>query len=480
MINKLVYKIKLKTKTQFFNNSMWGVISNVLQNILLTFFFIIIARSYSTKEFSNYTLSNTLYSFLLGFSSLGMGQWFIREYVHSENKTRLIEKFFKLQLLIGIFFYVLNIIFSFFLYNDNQIRKLSLIIGINLIFDNLIYVIKSINLAELEQKKTFVIISIETFLKFLLSCFLLIYPLNIVLLSFILIFFRLVSLNLFIKFGSSNKTNFSQILSSKLSWGEFKSIIFLNWTFVVISSLSIINWRIANIIVSKYLDYKAVAYYEITIKLLMVFTIIPIIITSSIYPMLIKEYKESVDNLAKLYHKSFKYLSIYGLFIFTFIWSFSDYFIPLLFGKNFSDTSKYAKEMFLVILIFPTIFLQANVIVAIKLEKLDMLCNLVTLLLNVSLCIIGLHYLKNLSVVNYSVFISFLIFHIIQDLILIKNNITQPFRVLMFYMFIIISFLTYTKLSFYFLNCYYFFFIFWVSILFISMSYYYISNRKSV
>ena len=187
-----------------------------------------------------------------------------------------------------------------------------------------------------------------------------------------------------------------------------------------------------------------------------------------------------MDNLAKLYHKSFKYLSIYGLFIFTFIWSFSDYFIPLLFGKNFSDTSKYAKEMFLVILIFPTIFLQANVIVAIKLEKLDMLCNLVTLLLNVSLCIIGLHYLKNLSVVNYSVFISFLIFHIIQDLILIKNNITQPFRVLMSYMFIIISFLTYTKLSFYFLNCYYFFFIFWVSILFISMSYYYISNRKSV
>ena len=471
MFKHLINEVKLKTKTKLFNNSMWGVISNVLQNVLLTFFFIIIARNYSTKDFGNYTLSNTLYSFLLGFSSLGMGQWFVREYMHTDDKTRLIEKFFKLQLLVGIVFYFLNITFSFSLYNDIEIRKLSLIIGINLIFDNLIYVIKSINLATLEQKKTFIILTIETFLKFLLACLLLIFPINIVLLSFILIFFRIVSLNLFIKFGSSNKTSFSQIISSKLSWHEFRTIIFMNWTFVVISSISIINWRVANIIVSKYLDLKAVADYEITIKLLMVFTIIPIIVTSTIYPMLITAYKESIQKLTDLYHKTFKYLSLYGFFVFTFIWSFSDYFIPMMFGKNFAETSGYAKEMFLVILIFPTIFLQANVIVAIKLEKLDMICNIITLLLNVTLCVLGLYYWKSLTVVNYAVFISFLVFHIIQDVILIKRRITKAKDVFFFYTISIIAFITYTKLSFI-ISHQYLFIIFWLLAAVAALGYY--------
>ena len=478
MIKNILSEVKLKTKTKFFNNSMWGVVSNVLQNVLLTVFFIIIARSYSTKDFGNYTLSNTLYSFLLGFSSLGMGQWFIREYMHTEEKTNLIEKFFKLQFLIGILFYFLNIAFSFLLYKENQIRTLSLIIGINLIFDNLIYVIKSINLAELEQKKTFVILTIETFLKFLLSCFLLIYPLNIILLSFILILFRIISLNLFIKFGSSNKTSFRQIITSKLSWPEFKKIIFLNWTFVVISSISIINWRVANIIVSKYLDLKAVANYEITIKLLMVFTIIPIIVTSTIYPMLITAFKESAAKLADLYHKAFNYLSLYGFFVFTFIWSFSDFFIPLMFGSKFIEASQYAKEMFFVILIFPTIFLQANVIVAMKLEKLDMFCNLITLLLNVVFCIIGLHYIKSLTVVNYSVFSSFLVFHIIQDVILIRKKITKIKTVFSFYLISIIAFLFYTKLSFIILN-YYLFIIFW-SVVIVSVLFFYLLKRKKL
>jgi O-antigen/teichoic acid export membrane protein len=246
---------------------------------------------------------------------------------------------------------------------------------------------------------------------------------------------------------------------------------------VVISSISIINWRVANIIVSKYLDLKAVADYEITIKLLMVFTIIPIIVTSTIYPMLITAYKESIQKLKNLYHKTFKYLSLYGFFVFTFIWSFSDYFIPMLFGKNFAETSGYAKEMFLVILIFPTIFLQANVIVAIKLEKLDMICNIITLLLNVTLCVMGLYYWKSLTVVNYAVFISFLVFHIIQDVILIKRRITKIKDVFIFYTISIMAFVTYTKLSIIILHQY-LFVIFWLLAAVVALGYYYWKKKS--
>jgi len=469
--------IKSKAKNKLFQNSIWGVISNVIQNVLLTVFFIIIAKKYSTVDFGKYTISNTLYSFLLGFSSLGMGQWFIREYIHSENKSTLIDRFFKLQLIVGVLFYFFNIVITFLLYDDIQIRKISMIIGINLIFDNLIYVIKSINLAEHEQKKTFVIITIESFLKFILACYLFFYPIEIIYLVIILIFFRVVTLNLFIKYGSSNKTNIRHVFFSKVDFREFKKIIMMNWTFVVISSLSIINWRVANIIVSKYLDLKAVSNYEITIKLLMVFTIVPIIITSTIYPVLVSASKDGINKISNVYRSVFIYLGLYGFFSFTLIWSFSDYIIPVLFGSNYNDTSLYAKEMFLVILIFPTIFLQANVIVAIKLERLDMYCNLVTLIINVILCMIGLHYYKSLSAVNYSVFTSFLIFHIIQDIILFKKGIVTIYKIVSFYVILILFYFVYTELSAVF-NTMKLFLIFWSSILFISAFVYFFINKN--
>ena len=100
--------------------------------------------------------------------------------------------------------------------------------------------------------------------------------------------------------------------------------------------------------------------------------------------------------------------------------------------------------MFLVMLIFPTIFLQANVLLTLRMEKLDMICNLVCLFINVSISVIGLTYYKSLSIINYSIFISFIVFHLIQDYILIKNKITDLAHVVKFYLIsssIIISYI---------------------------------------
>ena len=125
-------------KMPLLNNSIWGIISNIFQNILFSIFFIVIARKYSTADFSNYILANTLYSFVLAFSSLGLGQWFVREVVKSEDKGALINRFFKIQLIAGILFYFVNVGLAFVLYDSIMIRNLTLLVGVNLIFDNII------------------------------------------------------------------------------------------------------------------------------------------------------------------------------------------------------------------------------------------------------------------------------------------------------------------------------------------------------
>ena len=106
-----------------------------------------------------------------------------------------------------------------------------------------------------------------------------------------------------------------------------------------------------------------------------------------------------------------------------------------------------------------------------------MYCNLVTLIINVILCMIGLHYYKSLSAVNYSVFTSFLIFHIIQDIILFKKGIVTIYKIVSFYVILILFYFVYTELSAVF-NTMKLFLIFWSSILFISAFLYFFINKN--
>jgi O-antigen/teichoic acid export membrane protein len=419
---------------QLFSNSFWGGVSNLFQNLLLSFFFIILARVYSTQDFGHYIISNTLYSFVLGFSSLGLSHWFIREVINKkEQRQDIINKFFKIQLVIGFLFYIINLIIAYSLYESSLVRQLSMIIGINIIFDNVINAIKALNIADLQQKKTFILLVTEAFLKFLIACLLIFYKIDIFILSLILITLRLITLNLFINIGSSNEISLGKLIRVKVDWKEIRTIIFGNWAFIVISSLSIVNWRIGSIIVSKVLTLKDLADYEISFKLLSIAYLLPIIVSSSVYPTLINAFKEGREKMKNIYNKAFFLMMAYGLLAFTFTFSFVDIFIPLLFGPQYANTSVYCIQMFWVMLVFPTIFLQANVILTLKLEKIDMLCNITSVLINITLCFAGFAFSRSLSIVNFAIFTSFLLFHLIQDFILIKQKVTIGKHVLMFY-----------------------------------------------
>ena len=419
--------------SNLFKNSAWGGLSNILQNLLFSVFFIIMARIYSPSDFGSYLIANNIYSLVLGFSSLGLGHWFIREWIHTDDKPTLTGTFFKTQFIIGLVFYIIHIGVSFLLYDKALIRSLALIIGINILFDNVISVIKSLNVAELKQWKSFLLITIEATIKCAIGCVLFFYPIPVVWLSLILIIIRLLTLNLFITWGTGGSFHLARFMRVSIQWSTFRTLVLKNWAFLVISSMAVLNWKIGGIIVSKFLSLNAVAEYEVAFKLLTIAYILPIIVSQSIYPMLIKAEKENPASLRSLYQLAFYPLAIYGLLAYAFVVSYADTIIPWLFGPSFEHASLYCRQLFLVMLVFPTIFLQANVMLTLKLEKIDMYCNLISVLVNLSLCLIGMLFWKQLDVVNYAIFCSFVVFHIIQDWVLVRKHIIYPLHVLVVY-----------------------------------------------
>src|SRR6185437_13024265 len=97
-------------------NSSWGVIAQVLQSVLLSLFFVLIARYYSTEIFASFIIAIGLYQLISAFSSLGLSQWFIREITGISQKKELVNKFFKLQIYSGFSFYFINVMVGFLLY----------------------------------------------------------------------------------------------------------------------------------------------------------------------------------------------------------------------------------------------------------------------------------------------------------------------------------------------------------------------------
>ena len=438
----------VKAQKSILSNSLWGIGSNVLQNIFLGLFFVIIARQYATTDFAGYLVANTVYQFVAAFSTMGLGQWFTREVVSTDDKTALVSRFLKLQLVLGLVFYLVNMGFVFAMYQDPLIRNISVFVGINILFDNFIYGLKCLNIAEHKQKKTFQILLIEASLKLILGCILIFYPFSIMYLAIFSIIFRFVTLNLFIRIGSSDLLSLVGVIKQKIRFDDVKKIIFSNWAFIIIGSISVIYWRIGNLIISKTLTAMDIANYEIAFKLFSISQIIPVIISSTVFPILVKYYKNNdLEGFRKFYQNVFLVYLLFGFFTFTFIYSFADFILPFAFGHKYSGTTETTKLMFMTILVFPTALLQANVLVAMKLEKLDMALNVTSLVVNVILSLIGLTFYKSLAVINWSIFASFFIFHLLQDIILLKRGFTNLRHVTLFYIASIVFVVAYIVLQ---------------------------------
>lgn len=457
-------------KGRLIGNSFWAIFSSLSQNVIFSLFFIVIARRYSPSDFSSYIIANTLYGMIMSFSSLGLSQWFIREIKQNEHDTEIISRFFKIQLLAGTVFYLINVLLSFALYSSDLVRNISLLLGINIVFDNIIYVFKTINISRYQQKRSFVLTSLEALIKLVLAGFLVYIDISIFSVIILLVIFRCFTLSLFFGFGFPDRIHVANIWNGSLGLKEMVDMLKKNIYFVVIGSVSVVYWSTGSLLVSKILPFERIAEYEISFKLFSIAEIIPVMVSASVFPMLVEKGKADSAERNRFFRKVFLVYTIYGLLAFTFIYSYASSLIPLLFGEKYVHTASFCIQMFWTIIIFPTALLQANLLVSMQMEKTDMWLNLISLALNFTIGFLGLIFYKDISLVNYAIFISFLFFHVSQDVILVQSGTNKLSDSLFFYISSALLLLTYHYLSLLF-STPFFFFLFWIIFALVSLFY---------
>jgi O-antigen/teichoic acid export membrane protein len=132
-----------------------------------------------------------------------------------------------------------------------------------------------------------------------------------------------------------------------------------------------------------------------------------------------------VASFRAFYRRTYVYYLLFGCLAYSFIYSFSDALLPLVFGSKYAMAAEYTRQMFLTMVVFPTAFLQGNVLFAMRLERRDMWFNLVLLVLNVTICLVGLAYVSSLAVITAALVISFVVFHLLQDVLLIRLGVSS-------------------------------------------------------
>jgi len=422
IINKLLGKSVI-------SNTIWGVASNVLQNAFLGIFFVLLAKAIGLSQFSEYVIGNSLYQIVAAFSTMGLANYFIREYVQVEGKNDYsVLHFFATEFILSIVGFFLIILFSLLLYHDEFfIITVSTVLGINILFDNLIYSVKAIHVAEKTQIVYLKITLFESFVKLILAVIYFYLPFNFVLFILILVFARIITLaQAFISMPTEIKREISKVSELKsikniLKLKKIKKLIYQGRIFVIIGAVNIIFWRINSLLLSKLASKSDVGLYEIAFKFFSIAQIIPVILLGTIYPLMAKHFSDKNTYLS-ISQKAYLQIFIFSVYTTLFAYYLCPYFIDIFFGKEFKGAIKLTQHMFFALIPFSLSLVQAYMLLSSHNEKLDMWLNIINVLFNTILGYTLISLSGSIGSVT-SITISFILFYILQAIILKRKKL---------------------------------------------------------
>lgn len=405
-------------------NNIAGVTANILQNLFLSFFFIILARAIGPDKFSGYVLGNSLYQIVGAFSTMGLSNYFIREYVSdgADNRTLLLQ-FIWVELILGGIAMMVLAGLAFSLYASKmEVIVITLVLGINILFDNLIYCFKAVHVAERMQYRFIRVIVLEAFLKLLLAAVFYWWRFDFMLFLCILVAYRCITLLMAWRSVPQDQRAFGR-MRFPLNRPVIKKIFHAGKVFVIIGSINVVFWRVNILILSKMAEEKYTSCYEVAFKFFAIAQIIPVIMLSTVYPLLAQYYNTDRQKFTEIAQKSFLQMLLFSTMVTLLACFLSPYLIPFFLGNAYADAARMTQHMFITLIPFSLSLVQAYTLVASKNEKIDMWLNIINLSLNTLLAPVLIWFTGPMGSIT-SLTISFSVFFLLQQYFLYKKGLS--------------------------------------------------------
>ncbi len=169
-----------------------------------------------------------------------------------------------------------------------------------------------------------------------------------------------------------------------LDFGFLLSLMKRGFTFLLISVVHIVLYRIDHLMLSSMKNNEALGYYGSATTLIdLVLTFFPVLIVSSAYPVLADLYRNDRQEMLKIFHVLYKYLLIIGIPASLGIFLLGDEIITVVYGVEFLQAGLLLSILGCIISFSFLSLLMAWTLTAMDRQKTVLLLNFVLMIINI-------------------------------------------------------------------------------------------------
>ena len=344
---------------------------------------IAIARLLGDTALGQYSFVVTLTWIIFKIAELGLDMVIRKEM--SRDKEKASQDFFSQALALRFFASflaaIVTIAFVYGTHRNQTIIHLTYLTAIGMIFFNVSMIFRSAFYA-LQKMHYEVIVKVISNLAFLLGIVFMFLGFGLtVVIIFLLIRYVLSFVLSYLLF----RKKISKVFKLKISLKNWNGLIKESYFFWIITALSMIYFRIDIIILSLMKNEAIVGWYTAGYRIIDMISLIPVTITSVLFPVMAELFVKDKEKLSKLYKIAFRYLLILALAMILGVGILSQQIIHLLYGKGFENAAIVLKVLIWAQGLMFISFLLINLLGAINKQRVVVITSATALALNVVL-----------------------------------------------------------------------------------------------
>lgn len=333
---------------RYLKNTAWVLVEKAFRVVDAFFIGIWIARYLGPEDFGVLSYAESFTYLFTAIAALGLDQIVVKELVKSQSKLDAILGTTFILRAIGFIVMFSLILFSLtFLDNSDATKDLIVIISLSVAmqsFKGIDFYFQSKVLSKYVTIANSVAVGIISLVKIaiIISSSPLIYFGYAVVLEWFLI-----SVGYIIAYSSVKLS----IFRWKFQFDIAKELLSKSWPLIIGSIAAALYMKIDQVMIKEILDERAVGIYSVSVRLTSVWIFVTVAITQSVFPSLVRAYKEDVEVFYYRLQKLYDVLLKIAFLVCCLYVLFAQYFVPMLFGESYSESTSI-----LIIYIWSVIF----------------------------------------------------------------------------------------------------------------------------
>ena len=335
MTTKLIRLIIIRLFSNRYLSSISWVMSEKIVRMIFNFFVVIyVARTLGAEDFGVLSYCLSIVGLLLVFGSLGLEDIVVKSIVNSKNYYVYLGTAITLRFIGCVFIIIVSIIYSYF----HQSWKIALIIFIlalsNLFrpFSVIEYYYKAHVLGKWISIANFFSFSISSFLK-VIFCF---YDFGLI---YVAAAYALEALFLAVAYIFSAFYTNLRLTRFRFDFKTAVKLLYQSWPLIFSGFVISIYMKIDQVMIGQMLSSAEVGKYAIAVKLSEVWYMVPIVITSTLFPAILDIKNDNPDKYKLKMLQLYSGFLWFSMFISVLVTLFSELIIKNLLGSDFVGSS---------------------------------------------------------------------------------------------------------------------------------------------